>query len=202
MEEIRPLDDQFEERTVQRIRVLQADLMASRYDSGPGSLYVKELNCSLEAGLLLASLHLATSLLESFVRDLLMYTLARRLSGDASRVELAKLEKRLEDSTDPQWSFARIVNELQENGVVDSADGEAIKNYYKMVRIPIHHGLIRRFVRSHGEREENLDSADVLDMLFGRVHWHSFEERLEEEGLDLIETAVAFIRKYSDKVAA
>jgi hypothetical protein len=202
MEEIRPLEEQFEERTVQRVRALQADLMASRYDSGPGGFYIKELSRSLETGLLLASLHLATSFLESFVRDLLMYTLVDGLSSGASRVELAKLEKRLEDSTDPQWSFARIVSELQKSGVVDSSDGEAIKNYYKVVRIPIHHGLIRRFVRSHGERKEDIDSVDVFDMLFGRVKWHSFEQRLEEEGLDLIETAVAFVRKYSDKVAA
>jgi hypothetical protein len=174
------------------------------FKDGAGRLYAKELLYSLEAGLLLASLHITASFLELFVRDLLIYATSRNTSvSDRLDLLLNALEKQYEDGTKPQWTFPKIVDELQSREVVSNSDAEEIKKFYKKVRIPIHHGLTRRFVRNHGEFEFEVESDSILDnLLFGRLdRAHTLEKQLEEIAIQLIEVAVSFIKVYAPYVA-
>lgn len=205
---IRALEEQFPKQTVRRIRAIQADLASLRLLllHGAGRFYAKELERCLEAGLLLASLHLATSFLELFVRDLLIYVDARDsdLKNERSERVLDNLEKYYEDATKPQWSFSKIVDELQKRGTIDTEDTSNIKDYYERIRIPIHHGLTRRFLRGERDADSESDSLDIFDMLFlGRsLRAGILEERLEDETVDLVEIAIAFVRKYAAHLAA
>ena len=123
---LRPLKEQFAKRTVLRIRSLQDDLDALPFREGAGRVYVKELIYALEAGLLLAALHLATSLLELFVRDLLINSTALKSASDQKNKMgvLDKLEVYYEDTTKPQWSFSMIVDELRSQRVISSSDAK------------------------------------------------------------------------------
>ena len=205
---LRPLEEQFEKPTIRRIRALQADLDSLPFRSGAGRFYATELKYALEAGLLLASLHLAASLLELFVRDLLIFSVANKTGADTKQKTLSNLddlERYYEDAAEPQWSFAKIVDELQSQGVVSSSDAEDVKGYYKTIRIPIHHGLTRRFLRGHRVSSSESSSADMFDefLLFGRIlRAHALEERLEDKGTRLIKKVVAFVKKYSPNLAA
>jgi hypothetical protein len=204
---LRPLEEQFEPQLVKRIRAIQADLAELPLPDGAGKLYAIELRCSLEAGLLLASLHLATSFLELFVRDLLIYTQARDSPADndtGAKMLLNNLEKRFEDSKRPQWSFSRMVDELAKQGTIDDSDAEGIKEYYTTIRVPIHHALTRRFLRGERESDFESDSFDFLENLFcGRaLRWRHLEEKLEDEAIYLIARAVAFITSYAKYLAA
>jgi hypothetical protein len=199
---IRPLQEQFPKQTVRRIRTLQLDLASLPFRDGAGRFYAKELERSLEAGLLLASLYLATSLLELFVRDLLIYDDAHD-SASGNRNEkvrvLDNLEKYYEDAARPQWSFSKLVIELGMRRIIDDSDVATIKEFYEEIRVPIHHGLTRRFLR--GERES--ESLDTLEDLFNGIFlWRNsrermIENRLEGEAIDLIAVAIAFVKKYS-----
>ncbi len=199
--ELRPLEKQFEKQTIHRIRALQGDLKKFPFQDGAGRFYAKELNSALEAGLLLASLHLATSLLELFVRDLLIYNVAKKSVSEHKKPVsvLDKLEANYEDATKPQWSFSMIIDQLQSQRVISSADAKAVKTYYQTVRIPIHHGLTRRFLRGHKKADLEFGSFDISEILFlGRgLRVHSLEEKLESEGINLIKKTVAFMKKYS-----
>jgi len=207
MYSLRPLEEQFGEQTVCRIRVLQTDLATLPLSDGAGGFYIKELIHSLEAGLLLASLHLATTLVELFARDLLVYSVAQDPGTDDDQTDrqlLADLERRFEDDTKPRWTFAKIVDELESRGVVDSADAQGIKKYYKTVRVPIHHGLTRRFLRSQNETGVGSSTFDPLEhlRLSGPIPPHQLEARLEDTAIDLVGTAVGFVTKYSEDPAA
>ena len=204
--ELRPLGEQFQKRIVRRIRAIQRDLDAIPFQGGAGRLYVKELKCALEAGLLLASLHLAATLLELFVRELLIYHTAKKTDSPHEGVIgiIDGLEVHYEDATNPQWSFQRMVDELQSQGVVKGPEAESIKTYYQTIRIPIHHGLTRRFLRGHKQSSAKLDESDLLEILFfSRIgRGHELEDRLEGQGIDLIMSVIAFMKKHSRNLAA
>jgi hypothetical protein len=203
--ELRPLEMQFGKQTVRRIRAIQGDLEKFPFQDGAGRFFVKELSSALEAGLLLASLHLATSLLELFVRDLLIYSVAKRsFAGHKSEISVFdKLEANYEDATNPQWSFSMIIDELQRQRVISNVDAKTVKAFYHKIRIPIHHGLTRRFLRGNKKPDLESNSIDIMEMLFlGRgIRAHVLEETLESEGINLIKKAVAFMKKYSANVS-
>lgn len=196
---LRPLEEQFTKQTLLRIRKLQADLDSLPYVEGAGRYYSKELKNALEAGLLLASLHLAASLLEIFVRDLLIFNTAKQ-TNDSKKQILDELEIYYEDSTKPkQWFFSNIVDELQNQRIISDLDAKNVKAYYQDIRIPIHHGLTRRFLRGHKSQIMKSESFDISEMLFlGRtLRGHSLEELLEQRGISLVMKVVVFMKKYS-----
>ena len=203
---LRPLKEQFAKRTVLRIRSLQDDLDALPFREGAGRVYVKELIYALEAGLLLAALHLATSLLELFVRDLLINSTAlKSASYQKNKMGvLDKLEVYYEDTTKPQWSFSMIVDELRSQRVISSSDAKNIKTYYQTIRIPIHHSLTRRFIRGHKKPDLEIDPSDIIEILmFGReIRVKRLEDQLENEGINLVKQVVVFMKKYSLKLKA
>jgi len=132
--EIRKLNEQFEPKTVSRIRALQADTSSLPFKDGAGGYYAKELIYSLEAGLFLASLNLASSLLELFVRDLLIYVSSSNNKVNAR--ELNIMEKQYEDQDKPMWTFARLIDELRRRKIIEKLDADNIKSFYKKIRIP------------------------------------------------------------------
>jgi hypothetical protein len=198
---LRPLKEQFAKQTVLRIRTLQDDLDALPFRDGAGRVYVKELSYALEAGLLLAALHLAASLLELFARDLLIYRTALKSASDQKNKMsvLDKLEVYYEDTTKPQWSFSMIVDELRSQRVISNTDAKNIKTYYQTIRIPIHHGLTRRFIRGRKKPDFEIDPSDIIEILmFGRTgRAIRLEDLLEDEGINLVKMVVAFVKKYS-----
>lgn len=201
--DLRSLDDQFEEQTVERIRALQTNLILLARTNDVVRSYATELRYSLEAGLLLASIHLVASLLEIVIRELVLYSFVTGTEANAqltapTLVLLEEWERKLEDGAQPQWSFSLMVKELEKQDIIESTDAENIKSYYKNIRIPIHHGLTRRFLRGHKDTEMEPIDSNIWELLtFGRpLRAHNLEERLEDEAIGLIEQAVAFMTKY------
>lgn len=196
---IRPLEEQFKSHKVKRIRTIQALLCSSIYDDSVGKYYIEEINKSLEAGLWLASINLINSFLEIVIRDLLFYSLVKDLNINPSFGEDAsKLQQKLENSRDPEWSFDRIITELYNRQVINGFDKFKLKNYYKKVRIPIHHGISQRFVRD--EKFDNPPGFDFLGMLYGRVTWMELEEKLEIKGIYFLEKATKLIIRFSEQI--
>jgi len=194
---IRPLEQQFEPDKLQRIKELERLFESLSHQSGAAGYFTSEIVRCLDAGLLLAALEVATSLLELFVKDLLI---AARLESSASQHRLPsfelpgnQMERKIEDVE--RLYFNGMIDELANRRIIEGSDAEAIKDFYKSVRIPVHHGLTRRFIRlSSGVREDDSFAALSLGRL-GR--FHKFEEVIEENSIRHLSTIVNFIGRYS-----
>ncbi len=193
---VRPLEEQFEPETVERIRTLVATLDSLGCYEGAGRYYISELKRCLECGLLLAALQVAASLLELFVRDLLIQHRVRTKSQDSTdyRHSTDLHEKVLEENR--QLTFGAIIRELQGQGVITVDDAEFARSFYKSVRIPLHHGLSRRYVRL----QAGLSEEDILDqaLSLSRIsRSHKIEEMIEDKALDQLESVMNFMASYS-----
>jgi len=158
-----------------------------------------EIARCLDAGLLFAALEVATSLLELFVKDLLI---AARVEDNTSQrsprpfqLPDDQIEREIEDVE--RLYFNGIVDELVARKAIDQSDADAIKDFYKNVRIPIHHGLTRRFIRLSSDVHEGGDLLTSLSL--GRLgRFHKFEEVIEEDSIRHLFTIVDFLGRYSE----
>jgi hypothetical protein len=194
---IRPLEQQFEDEKVIKIREIQGQFQSLRFPTGAGSYYTKEVINCLEAGLLLAALQVATALLELFVRDLLVAETYKKEFPRGLK-KLGKIERDIEDGR-PRFDFNRIISELAEDNIIEEEDKEKIYSVYKNVRIPLHHGLTRRFVRSFWKDEiDDEDDDPLVDTLFLRKSGRDrdLEEVLEDHTLDFLIIVADFIMRY------
>ncbi len=174
---------------------------------GPTKFYAEELGKALEAGLLLSSLQLASSYLECFIRELLIDHLSGLFASsfDVSHVNLVNhLEALLEDSSEPEWNFNRMLRYLHDTGVIQSIDAQHFIEFYRHIRTPVMHGLTRRFVRGDRLPTEVLASASHLNNRFEyRCERVLHLENLIETGsIDFIEELLSTISKYADLFAA
>ena len=199
---IRPIEQQFENEKIIKIREIQRQSQSLRFQTGAGPYYTKEVIKCLEAGLLLAALQVATALLELFVRDLLIIEIYKKefpegLTSSDYR-KLGKIEKDIEDGH-PRFYFNKIISELAKDNIIKEQDREKIYSVYKNVRIPLHHGLTRRFVRLFSKVEIDDENDDPLvDTIFLRKSGrdHDLEEVLEDNTLNYLIIVVDFIMRY------
>lgn|ERR1039458_6045185 len=183
---IRPLDQQFGTTTVCRIRQIQARLRRSQLIA-PGMEQMRQetIGC-LDAGLLLAGLLSIAPLLESAVRELLIRHAANIDSlGDEDFQKLleADLEEFYEENKTPRFGFPEMIKKLVEMRVMKSRQARDFQGFYCDIRIPLHHGLVRRF-------SSKMDDFGI-ESLFGRLgRRHRIEDTIENRGLELLERGV------------
>jgi hypothetical protein len=207
---IRPLEHQFEPEKVQKIRELEKSFQSlrSQFKVEAARYFVSEIVRCLEAGVLLAALEVATSLLELFVLALLIA--ARREdhvfqhSVPSSQIFPPSPEDQIErEITDvKRLSFNSMVDEWAERRSIGQSDADAIKDFYKTVRIPIHHGLTRRFICPSPDidMQDDFLAGLFLAGLGRRARLHKFEEVIEDGSLRHLSSIVDFIGRYSDLV--
>lgn len=197
----RPIEQQFGVKKARIIRNTQKLFQSLQFPTGTTALYYRSeiVNC-LEVGLLLAAVHVASALLELFVRDLLVATHYKQIFSHPPKFldyELHRIEKEIEDGR-PRFDFNRIITELVQRSVIDPKDGDNIYDFYKSVRIPIHHGLTRRFIRTSSKFVIDEEKDDFFSLLslnpLNRAK--AFEEMIEDNSLDHLLTVGYFIEKY------
>ncbi len=109
---------------------------------------------------------------------------------------LNKFRKEAEDGR-PRLYFGKIVDQLT-GDVLDSAEAEAAKKFYKDVRVPIHHGLTRRLIAK--ARAEERDMSDPRNVFFASILDGTFsvlEEVIEENATKYLGFVVDLIEKYT-----
>ena len=118
---IRPLEEQFNAAKCAEIRSLIAKFSTLPFKGGPCRYFALEVAGCLEAGLLLAAVSIASVLLETFLRELLiLHRLQTRELTTSRQIDTMfdKLEKEIEDGR-PRLYFEDIVDQLTGN-VLDS----------------------------------------------------------------------------------
>lgn len=187
---IRGFEEQFEEKTINDISKLLKRIKSFSLPTGVSRYYAVDLSLCLQAGALLGALQVASSLLEIFVREVVIERASEAYSE--SHKVVGALQKKLEEKKNV--GFKQLVVELASSGEWSTADAEMAKQFYDDVRIPIHHGLPARFFHNI----ENYQS--VMEALLGytqQVTHRDFEKVIEENALALIDTAVGIIERNS-----
>ena len=198
----RSLDEQFEEGTVERIREIQARLRRYPILYSAGHLFAH--GEALEAGLLLASVTLSSTLIEIFVRDKLIYLHADEINIDEQFRSHASgiAEIKIEDID--KLTFTKIINQLVEKKEIDEDTCSDLSRFYKRIRIPLLHGLTRRYLRgkefnsqfSLADRDTEEFPIDEMFLSWGS-RFMNLEDHLEEEALNILEELVQIIEKCS-----
>lgn len=189
---IRPLEEQFNAAKCAEIRSLIAKFSALPFEGGARRYFVLEVAGCLEAGLLLAAVSIASVLLETFLRELLiLHRLQTRELTTSRRIDTMfnELEKEIEDGR-PRLYFEDIVDQLT-GDVLDSGDAVDAKKFYKTVRIPIQHGITRRFIALAKTGE-----VDWFDTYRGFRLYH-LEELIEKNATKYLGFIVNLIQKYT-----
>jgi len=158
----RPLSEQIGDDNASRIHLIAEAARALRVSGRASNYYLRELADCLDSGLFLASIHLAVSLAEIHVRDLLVFFLASTQSADDSvkwRDALHNAEKEIEGVKKKGLMFSEMLTRLVANNVVSETDKEQLLDFYNAIRNPVQHGLSRRLV--HGEGNSRLGISCV-----------------------------------------
>jgi len=199
---VRPLEEQFEPEKCAELRDLITKFSVLPFKEGPCRYLVLEVMGCLEAGLLLAAVSVASVLLETFFREFLI---SYRLQTAGPKTNhwtdtnllFNKLERETEDGR-PRLSFENIVDQLPSD-VMDPDDAEAAKKFYKTVRIPIHHGITRRFIAI--ARAEEIDMSNPLSIMLSDTYrgfrLHKLDEVIEENAAEYLGFIVDLIHKYT-----
>lgn len=192
---IRPLEEQFEPDKCAEIRDLITKFSALPFEGGACRYFALEVAGCLEAGLLLAAVSVGSVLLETFLRELLiLHRLQTREPTTSRQIDTMSLfdsmEKEIEDGR-PRLHFDKIVDQLT-GDVLDSGDAVNAKKFYKTVRIPIHHGITRRFIAIAKTGE-----VGWLDTYRGLRLQH-LEELIEENATKYLGFIIDLIQKYKE----
>ena len=195
----RPIGEQFEPEKADRIRSLAGRIRSILTGAGGIRYFCLELARTLEAGALLAAIHVASSLLELSARQLLVFSLADDSDAKTENEELFPrpidvLEYEIED--DRRLSMYEILEELTDHGIIDESEKDKIEGFYSDIRIPIHHGITRRFVR---EESNGISLRNEPRSLFcGSQHARmgDLDRAIEDKSLDYVEVAVDFVFRH------
>lgn len=185
---LRPLDKQFEPEKAARLVQLSERISKFAFPPGASRYYGVEFASCIEAGALLGALVVGSSLLELYVRALVVHFASR------ARQPKAHSQKSLEGSLEEnrKISFAELVDNLVSAGLFDKSDGESAKELYKNIRIPLLHGLPRRFVRQH----QNSFAEDLALMLGSEaISSSELESIIEDYAVEYLESIVGIIER-------
>lgn len=196
----RPLEAQFEGKKVTAIRKLESSYAKLPFRGGAARYYSQEVARSLDSGLLLAALTVASSMLELFVRDLLIATRFHDNSPDDDMAACRMLDdiERALDERINELDFQAMVEELADRDQIDLLDAERITDFSRSVRVPLHRGMTRSILVNSGNSPVGTEDP-LACLFFGRIgRFHRFEEIVEEEALRYLKTIVAFVAKYAE----
>lgn len=199
---IRPLEEQFSPDKCDEIKNLITKFSELPFKGGACRYLVLEVIGCLEAGLLLAAVSVASILLETSFRELLIFSRLQTVGPKTNHqtdtsLLLDKLEKEIEDGP-PRLNFEDIVDELSSD-VLNSGDAKNAKKFFKDVRNPIHHGITRRFIAK--VRSEKVDMSNPLSIILSDTYrmfrLHRLDEVIEENTTKHLRFIVDLIQKYT-----
>ena len=192
----RSVEEQFEPEQVKKIRDLQSRVDSLRTSHDASAYFMSEASRCLDAGLLLASLQVLTSGLELRVRELLIARELRKrsnLSGDAFSVEQCFEEQR--------FTFRTMLDKLPQDGALTANECGDLMKVYGEIRIPVHHGIVGRYLQSLGENKDH----GIADILWGNTKAHittgesDLEDAVDKHGITELERVVSLIEAFSNK---
>lgn len=183
---LRSYHESFEPEKIQVISGLIDDLVMLGEPPTGYRLYALEIRSCLSVGLLLAALSVSTSLLDLFVRDLVV---AVRLQSkhDGDMRFWSEVEREAEE--DKSLRFDGMLEELRLTVILPD-DVELLSQFYAKTRIPLAHGLVRRLT-SQGMMPEFWEN-----MFPDSTRGTGLEDHLEDTALSDVSFVLVMMKKY------
>lgn len=199
----RSLEEQFEPEHACRLRLIEEAFLSLRVSGRVSNYYLLEISRAIDRGMLLAAIQLATTLLEIWLRDLLVIRKATE-AAVASKHELrwlmTKLDREIE-GIERGWDFGDLLNELHALQVLTDEEVSWLRSTYKHIRTPFHHGISGRIVNSELQQREMLNEPENEGEMFlasiiasapdQRIN--CFEEFIDHEVTQHLEGIVNFL---------
>jgi hypothetical protein len=190
---LRAYTESFDEAKAATIAKLIKDLDDIReFPMGYG-FYTREIKNCLSVGLLMAAVSVSSSLLELFIRDLLV-TVRINERHEGNLLLIARVERETEE--DRSLGFNAMLDGLQdvkqpnsEAFLIDPEDVVKLKQFYKLTRIPFAHGMVRRLTSKY-------DNERISDLFASMSRGFSLEDRIEDDGIDEVAFVVEVLKKY------
>ncbi len=193
----RSIEEQFEPDVAWKLRDFQRRLEIVRTTGEASDYFIWEALSCLDRGLLLATLQLATATLELRAREILIQHTIAGLSdreGPAHHIEISVEEDR-------GYLFGGILVALETRGAISAEDHQKLKHIYQQIRIPLHHGIVGRYLRSHKEGGDEW----ILDALWGNRQVHlttsetEMESVIERYGVDDLDHVISALELLTPK---
>ncbi|WP_289028110.1 hypothetical protein [uncultured Paraglaciecola sp.] len=200
----RSLEEQLEAESCQKLRIIQASFESIRIQGRVSSYYVMDISRCIDRGMLLAAIELCTTLIEIWLRDLLV---VRKATTDLSinkeqyKRLITKYDREIEGSDKRGLSSHQIISQLAKLNVLNTEEVEWLHSLFNKVRNPLHHGLTGKLVDPEYHSRDLVESAIskeevLLATIFGNYpeqRLSSFEEFLDREAIGILEEALNFL---------
>jgi len=165
--------------------------------------YLLEISRAIDRGMLLAAIQLATTLLEIWLRDLLVIrkaTQATMASKHELRWLMTKLDREIEGIKSGA-KFGDLLKELHTLEVLTDEEVAWLQSTYKQIRNPLHHGISGRIVDPDLQQREMLNEPKNKEEMFLASIFASapnrrinrFEEFIDHEVTEHLEGIVNFL---------
>jgi hypothetical protein len=166
-----------------------------------------EISRCIDRGMLLAAMELCTTLVEIWLRDLLVVRKATTdlsINKDQYKLLITKYDREIEGSDKRGLSSHKIISQLTELNVLNTEEIEWLHSLFNKVRNPLHHGLTGRLVDSEYHSRDLVESATskeqiLLATIFGNSpeqRLSSFEEFLDREAINILEETLNFLANH------
>lgn len=202
----RNLEEQFEPAVVERLRLVSGACLALRVSGRVSNYYLLEISRAIDHGMLLAAVELATTLLEIWLRDLLVIRKATQTPAKSAhelRWRMTKHDREIE-GVKRGAGFAAIVDELRKLEVLDDHETSWLKGTYEQLRTPLHHGIGGRIVDPTLPHRDMLNDPKSKEEMFLASIFASapdkrinrFEEFVDREVANHLEQIVNFLASH------
>lgn len=193
MSRIRPIEQQFEELTANKIRLLinRVNSLRKIVPGGATRYYLYEINIALESGALLAALHLASISIELFLRAKVIESVAAVQSHRTLSFDELTFQERLEE--DKKLKVSDLLKHLVAVGLFRLEDEKLTNTFYQEIRTPLAHGLLKRFANGRPKAGE----SDIFRIFRNFTSQNDVERLVEHRSLEHIETVVHLLERNS-----
>lgn len=203
----RSLEEQLEAESCQKLRVIQASFESIRIRGRVSSYYIMEISRCIDRGMLLAAIELCTTLVEIWLRDLLVI---RKATNDLSinknqyKLLITKYDREIEGSNKRGLSSHKIIGQLTELQVLNDEEVKWLHSLFNKVRNPLHHGLTGKLLDPEYHSKNLVESATSKEeMLLATIFGNSpeqrlsqFEEFLDQEAIGILEETLNFLANH------
>lgn len=192
-----------DEPSANRLHIMSLALLELRTDGRASRVYINEIAAAIENGLLLAAIELSTTLLEIWIRDLLVVYKVRQV-GVQSKIELryllTKIDREIE-GIKRGVMFEGMCKQLLILRAIEQCEHDKLVSIYKEIRIPLHHGISGRLIEPTGENLDRFSTAKTKEeMLLASIvesapHRRAdhFEDYIDASIVQILEDIVDFI---------
>lgn len=193
MSGIRTIEQQFEVSTANHIRLLMSRVNSLRkvVPGGATRYYLYEIYTALEAGALLAALHLASTSIELFLRAKIVESVASVRKRRTLSLKELTFQERLEE--DKKLKVSDLLKYLVAAGLFRPEDERLANEFYRDIRTPLAHGLLKRFANGR----PIVGEFDITRLFRDFTGQNDIERLVEHCSLEHIETVIGLLERNS-----